>query len=158
MSRRNVRILAIGLIAVPEPLLSTPLGLLLLGVSFLLPDLEDGEGRACTCGCDYHRRRVARDNPAVGAGALIQVRRLVMPRMPSSSPGHVEAFGFGPVLVPGEPAGSLRNATVSGCESPSYAWHQWPKYEGALLRRLSGFGGRTAVKFELKRNRSLSRA
>lgn len=157
LNRHNFRILALGMFAFPEPIVSNSLGVALLVFSFMLPDAEGNEGRACTCGCDYHRCCLP-EHRVMEVGALVQVRRLIALKLPLNYGYHAERYGFGPMAVPAQPAGSLRNSTVSGCESPSYRWHKWPKLEGALLRRLSGFGGKAAVKFELNRSAVMSRA
>lgn len=157
LNRHNFRILALGMFAFPEPVVSNSLGVALLAFSFMLPSLEGNEGRACTCGCDYHRFWL-HEHRVMEVGALVQVRRLITPKLSPVSRHSDGLYGFGPILVPLQPAGSLRNSVVSGCESPSYRWHKWPKLEGALLRRLSDFGGRTAVKFELNRSAAMSRA
>lgn len=158
LNRHNFRILALGMFAFPEPVVSNSLGLVLLAISFMLPGAEGNEGRACTCGCDYHCRCMVYEHRVMEVGALVQVRRFIALKLPFNYGYHAERYGFGPMAVPAQPAGSLRNSTVSGCESPSYRWYKWPKLEGALLRRLSGFGGKTAVKFELNRSAAMSRA
>ena len=158
LNRHSFRILALLMFAFPEPIVSNSLGVALLIFSFMLPSLEGNEGRACACGCDYHCRCMVHEYRVMGAGALVQVRRLIAPKLPLHYGYHAERYGFGPMAVPAQPAGSLRNSTVSGCEFPSYRWYKWPKLEGALLRRLSGFGGRTAVKCELNRSAAMSRA
>lgn len=149
-NRTTCRIVAIGLFAFPEPVVSDALGLTLLAVSFLLPELNPDLGRASSCGCDFHRFTV-REPRVLGNGALVQVRRFLAPKLTPHERYHLEPYGFGPIVLPGaEPVGTMHSNTSIRRESP-YSWHKLPKLEGALLRKLSGYGCRTAVRCEVSR-------
>lgn len=157
LNRRTMRIVAVGLLAFPEPLLSGIFGLALFAASFVLPDRREDEGRASTCGCDFHRRAFP-GRQVMGAGALVHVRRWIVPKVSTHARYELERYGFVPAGLPRvEPAGNLSNAAAASCSGYPVGWHTWPKLEGALLRRLGGFGTTAAVKCEWIRVASAAR-
>lgn len=153
-NRRNIRILAIGMLAFPEPVITTVLALSLMGVSFLLPDVESNMGRACTCGCDYHRCPThAPEKHHMGTGALVHNRRLLSPNAFHTEAVRVtDRYGFLLALPPGIPADTLYSTNKAKQECNSYRLQGIPAMEGSLLKRQTGYGSKAAVRWEQDRS------
>ncbi|MBI2858095.1 MAG: hypothetical protein HYX90_03355 [Chloroflexi bacterium] len=147
-NRHTFRVIAIGLFAFPEPIISDALGAFFLVASFFLPDPRGNAGRASSCGCDYHRGLLAREKPHLGTGALVSVRKPVPMRL-LPPPKRTEDYGFVPLgLKAGQPAPDFRMFTKREYQPHPYAFHRWPKLEGAKYLRMGGYGAKTAVKCE----------
>lgn len=149
-NKKTCRVVAIGMLAFPDPLVSTAAGVILLAVSFALPEPNPRQGMAPCCRCDFHRQ-ATQEHRVLGNGALIQERRLVAPKLSAHAQYLSEAYGFGPIAPAlNELAGTLHSDT-SIRRDTIYSWHKLPKLEGALLRRLGNFDGKAAVRCELSR-------
>ncbi|MDO8472345.1 MAG: hypothetical protein Q7T05_00855, partial [Dehalococcoidia bacterium] len=140
------------------PVLTGVAALALFGVSFFLPEGESDIGRACSCGCDFHRCPLhGHERRPMGIGALVYSRRMKSPKLsPSAANYHTEPYGFLPALPAGIPAESLYDTGKAKQESNSYRY-KLPILQGATLRRQSGYGKMAAVRWEAARELAAER-
>ncbi|MDD4984252.1 MAG: hypothetical protein PHQ43_00485 [Dehalococcoidales bacterium] len=144
-NRHTFRILAIVLFAFPDPIISDVIAIILLAVSFFLPEGWNWKRHGATsCGCHFCKDRIRRHvNPQQRTGAL--------PLAPASSRRvcHREVFtgnacGFVPTNI--RPQLSYTLDRCPATEDSKHSWRYWPKLEGILLYRLSGYGSKVAIK------------
>jgi len=142
--------------ALPISIISDSIGLCLLAASFFLPEEPDPHrGDACSCGCDFHiHASYSRVNKHWGVGALCPPRP-VLRKLDPREAYRRERYGFMPAPLVRPPAlNSDRMLPVNSC---GYSWHSMPKLEGALLRRLGGFGSSAAVRCEYQPAHTVAR-
>lgn len=144
-NRHALRVVALGMFAFPEPIISDALGLVFLAASFMLPESWNSKrANACSCGCDFHRYRNFRPKEShLGQGVLLNEPALSI-RLSPREAFATNKYGFVPVSMEARPVRTQPDATNS--DGWRYSWQSLPRLEGTLLQRLSGYGASTAVK------------